>query len=98
MLKLVLYLHFDISHMKGSDIAQSLSFNAKLVTEYTAQCSTPPALLGCNDCQFLKEYKHNKQMTTVLLAKSDSEVMFVYKVIRDLQSIDHLCINPIRAG
>ena len=29
-------------------------------------------------------------------AKSDSDVMLVYKVIRDLESIDHLCINPIR--
>ena len=33
--------------------------------------------------------------TTVLPAKSDSDVMFVYKVIRDLESIDHLCINSI---
>ena len=33
---------------------------------------------------------------TVVPAKSDSDVMFVYKVIRDLESIDHLCINPIR--
>ena len=33
---------------------------------------------------------------TVLPAKSDSDVMFVYKVLRDLQSIDQLCINPIR--
>ena len=24
-----------------------------------------------------------------------NDFMFVYKVIRDLQSIDHLCINPI---
>ena len=32
---------------------------------------------------------------TVLPAKSDNDVMFVYKVIRDLESIDHLCINPI---
>ena len=31
--------------------------------------------------------------TTVLPAKSDSDVMFVYRVIRDLESIDHLCIN-----
>ena len=23
---------------------------------------------------------------------------YVYKVIRDLESIDHLCINPIRAN
>ena len=33
--------------------------------------------------------------TTVLPAKSDSDVLFVYEVIRDLESIDHLCINPI---
>ena len=32
---------------------------------------------------------------TVLPAKSDSDFMFVYKVIRDLLSIYHLCINPI---
>ena len=32
---------------------------------------------------------------TVLPAKSDSGVMFVYKVIRDVELIDHLCINPI---
>ena len=31
---------------------------------------------------------------TVLPA--DSDVMFVYKVTRDLELIDHLCINPIR--
>ena len=30
-----------------------------------------------------------------LPAKSDSDVMFVYKYIGDLESIDHLCINPI---
>ena len=28
-------------------------------------------------------------------AKRDSDIMFVYKVIRDLELIDHLCINPI---
>ena len=32
---------------------------------------------------------------TVLPAKSDSDVMFIYKVMKDLKSIDHLCINPI---
>ena len=36
------------------------------------------------------------QVGTVLPAKNDSDVMFCYKVIRDLESIDHLCINPIR--
>ena len=35
------------------------------------------------------------QRVTVLPVKSDSDFMFVYKVIRDLWSIDHLCINPI---
>ena len=30
-----------------------------------------------------------------LAAKSDSDIMFVYKVIRDLELIDHLCIIPI---
>ena len=34
-------------------------------------------------------------LVTVLPAKSDSDIMFVYKVIRDLDSIDHLCINAI---
>ena len=33
--------------------------------------------------------------TTVLPAKSDSDFMFCLQVIRDLQSIDQLCINPI---
>ena len=28
-------------------------------------------------------------------AKNDSDDMFVYKNIRDLESIDHLFINPI---
>ena len=32
---------------------------------------------------------------TVLPAKSDGDFMFDYKVIRDVQSIGHLCINPI---
>ena len=31
----------------------------------------------------------------VLPAKSDSDVMFVYKVSWDFESIDNLCINPI---
>ena len=33
---------------------------------------------------------------TVLPVKSDSDVKFVYTVFRDLESINHLCINPIR--
>ena len=32
---------------------------------------------------------------TVLPAKSGSDVMFSFKVIRSLESIYHLCINPI---
>ena len=35
-------------------------------------------------------------LDTVKPAKSDSDVMFCLKVIRDLGSIDYLCINPIR--
>ena len=38
--------------------------------------------------------QHTRCRCTVLPTKSDSDVMFVYKVIRDLESIDHLCINP----
>ena len=40
--------------------------------------------------------KPSKQEHTVLLAKSDSESCFVYKVIRNLESMDHMRINPIR--
>ena len=32
---------------------------------------------------------------TVLPPKSDSDFIFVYKVIKDLLSIYHSCINPI---
>ena len=32
---------------------------------------------------------------TVLPINSDSGVIFVYKFIRDLKSIDYMCINPI---
>ena len=32
---------------------------------------------------------------TVLPAKSDSDLTFCLQVIRGLESIDHLCINPI---
>ena len=35
------------------------------------------------------------QVSNVVPTKSDSDVMFVNKVIWDLESIDHLCINPI---
>ena len=40
--------------------------------------------------------QQEKKRITVLPAKSDSYVMLVFKVIRDLESINHLCINPIR--
>ena len=33
---------------------------------------------------------------TVLPTKSDSDDMFIYKVSRELESIDQLLINPIR--
>ena len=35
-------------------------------------------------------------MGTVLPVKSDSGVMFCLQSYQDLESIDHLCINPIR--
>ena len=36
------------------------------------------------------------EVGTALPAKSESDVMVCYKVIRALESIDHLSINPIR--
>ena len=48
-----------------------------------------------------KGYKNSTSLTfvqsisTVLLAKSDSEVMFCLQIYQDLESIDYLCINPI---
>ena len=44
-------------------------------------------------CYFKPETIH-----IVVPAKSDSDIMFVYKVIRDLESIDHLFINPTHTG
>ena len=44
----------------------------------------------------LKVFTAFKYKTTVLPAKSDSDVMLVNKVIKDLESINHLCINPVR--
>ena len=35
-------------------------------------------------------------ISTVLSVKSDSDVMFCLQSYQDLESIDHLCINPIR--
>ena len=39
--------------------------------------------------------KVDLKVYSVLQAKSESDVMFCYMVIRDLESIGHLCINPI---
>ena len=38
----------------------------------------------------------NNRVSTVLPAKSDSGIMFCLQSYQDLESIDHLCINPIR--
>ena len=39
------------------------------------------------------------ELSTVLPAKSDSDIMFRYKDIRNLESMDHLCTNPfLRIG
>ena len=46
-------------------------------------------------CKVEYEVSSIVTITTVLPAKSDSDFMFCYKVIRDLEWIDHLCINPI---
>ena len=46
--------------------------------------------------RYLRNGCYANDLPTILPAKSDSDVMFVYKVIRDLWSIDHMCINPIR--
>ena len=41
------------------------------------------------------QYSTMKRFPSVLPAKSDSDVIFVYKVIRVLESIYHLSIYPI---
>ena len=45
-------------------------------------------ICGCN-----KEVMYQR---TVVPAKSDSDVMLCLQSYQDLESIDHLCINPIR--
>ena len=52
--------------------------------------------LRFNNKRFKCEHLVSVLSSTVLPAKSDSDVMFVYKVILGLESIDYLCINPIR--
>ena len=59
-----------------------------------------PASEELNEKHFhCSHWKHLNEtptcIITVLPAKSDLTSCFVYKVIRDLESIDHLCINPI---
>ena len=52
------------------------------------------------DCSCYKNQKlyflHISHRCTVLPAKIDNDVMFFYKVIRDLESINHFFINLIR--
>ena len=59
--------------------------------------------------QMLPKYSCRRQRRRIFIAKGIESIYllscqsrvtvtscFVYKVIRDLESIDHLCINPIR--
>ena len=46
-------------------------------------------------CYVIIKDKRGVGSGTVLPAKSDSDVMFCYQVIRNLESIDYLCSNPI---
>ena len=41
-----------------------------------------------------KDLQNEKKVSNVLPAKSDSDVMFCLHSYHDLESIDHLCINP----
>ena len=51
-------------------------------------------MLGFDDTNRKKDvFTINWFLCTVLPAKSDSDVVFFCLVIRDLESIDHLCIN-----
>ena len=72
----------------------------RTVMHLTSKRSYPVRLVLVLRCTFI--YHHTlcllivvALLSTVLPAKSDSDVLFVYEVIRDLESIDHLCINPI---
>ena len=47
---------------------------------------------------FVKDLRFSKKkdyMATILPAKSDSDFVFCLQSYQDLESIDHLCINPI---
>ena len=44
---------------------------------------------------FFLNTKQKKTYCAVLPAKSDSDVMFCLQCYGDLESIDHLCLNPI---
>ena len=51
---------------------------------------------ACNALIMISTIHHHLlEHSTVLPAKSDSDVMFCLQCIGDLESIDHLCINPI---
>ena len=52
-------------------------------------------ILGLQILQLFTSCNIYLRLNTVLPAKSDSDVMFCLQVIRGLESIDHLCINPI---
>ena len=43
----------------------------------------------------MKEIRQYRYFGTVMPAKSDSGVMLCLQSYQDLESIDHLCINPI---
>ena len=48
------------------------------------------------NCMFMFSFEsHTMSKLTVLSAKSDSGVMLCYQSYQDLESIDHLCTNPI---
>ena len=63
-------------------IVNKFSCNKGLVLNYSLPSQLSVKRQKCDD-------------TTVVPAKSDSDVMFCLQRIRDLGSIDHLCINPI---
>ena len=50
----------------------------------------------CAEVLFVVTFNISSDYSTVLPAKSDSGIMFCLLGLQDLESIDHLCINPIR--
>ena len=62
-------------------------------------CYHPGAYNCSNNCSFLQVNLIETEKSSELLPcqrRVIVESCFVYKVIRDLESIDHLCINHIR--